>query len=90
MFYRIKKRWKEILELRGYGRFFLVLGIACFARALCYWIFPPTPLVAIKQTESYSDLVYRLFGLWGLVILWMCFGGAFIWVGLLVGKNNPK
>jgi hypothetical protein len=87
---RIKAKWKEIRELNDVGRFLIVLGIACFSRALWYCIFPPTPMVYTKKMESYSDQVYRLFGLWGVVILWICFGGAFIWVGLLVGKNKPK
>jgi len=88
---RIKRVWRNnFLELNEFGRFWIVVGVACLLYALVHWIDPPTPLVTIKKIESTSDQSYRLLGLPGLVILWVCIGGAFIWVGLLFGKNKPK
>jgi len=88
---QIKRVWrKSFLELNEFGRLWIVVGVACLLYALVHWIDPPTPLVTIKKMESTSDQSYRLLGLPGLVILWVCIGGAFIWVGLLFGKNKPK
>lgn len=84
---RIRNGWKALLALNQFGRCFIAIGIGAFFFAISDWIDPPSIL---SSQESYMGAAYRLFGRSGPVIVWMCFGSAFIWIGLLVGKRKEK